>query len=354
MVGKQPAAIQKADQRVPDWNTTKIHALARSLDWNDLRAFLHVIDQRSFRGAVGSSRLSLNTLRRRIERLEQKVGTELLRRSRGGVVPTDMGLKFARAAREMADAALSSDGFGTANVLVNPGELRIGCTEGLGSLWLTPRLNDLCGRLSDLTVSLQLDYDVAADLSNTVDVGVAFGAPQHPDLVRARLATVHYALFASEAYIRRFGELTSLDDFREHRFVEQSGPGYNSGLIKYLVAPDWPEGFMPIRSNSALSVYWAVVNGAGIAALPTYLRSVSKHIIPLAVTLPIRFDLWYYYHVEARQSPAVRATVEWLKNAFDPALHPWFADQFYDPRDYDRDKCGKVVPLFDGILDPRT
>jgi DNA-binding transcriptional LysR family regulator len=358
MASKHPAAIQNPDHGVPRWNTNQVRTLAREVDWDDLRALLHVADQHSFRAAVETSRLSLNTLRRRIERLEARIGTSLFRRSRSGVVPTDIGLMLARAAREMADAALSADGEaeseGAANVLIHPGELTIGCTEGLGSLWLTPRLNDLSPQLANLTVSLQLDYDVARDRSDAVDVGLVFGAPQRPDLVRARLATVHYMLFASEAYIRKYGAMTSLDQFRDHRFVEQSGPGLNPGLIKYLVGSDWPEGFMPIRSNSALSVYWAVVNGSGIAALPTYARAISKHVIPLDVPLPIRFDLWYYYHAEARHSPAVRATIDWLKEAFDPVAYPWFADNFVHPHDFERGKTGKVVRLFQGLLDSQN
>jgi DNA-binding transcriptional LysR family regulator len=353
MASKLPAAIQNQERGVPAWNTSHVRTLARDLDWNDLRALLHVVDQGSFRAAVETSRLALNTLRRRIERLENRIGTELLRRSRSGVVPTDIGQMLARAAREMAGATISADEASSANVLINPGELTIGCTEGLGTMWLTPRLSELMPQLPKLTVSLQLDYDVSRDRSDDVDVGIAFGAPQRPDLVRARLATVHYALFASDDYLKKHGELKALSEIRDHRFVEQSGPGYNSSLIKFLVGAELPEGFMPIRSNSALAAYWAVVNGAGIAALPTYTRALSKHVIPLALTLPIRFDLWLYYHVEARHSPAVRATVDWLRAAFDPILYPWFADQFVHPREFAREKDGKVVPLFEGLLDPK-
>ncbi|MEO8375968.1 MAG: LysR family transcriptional regulator [Sphingomonas bacterium] len=352
MVGKRPATIQNPDQGVPAWNTSHVRSLVRDLDWDDLRALLHVVDQGSFRAAVESSRLALNTLRRRIERLEARIGTELLRRSRSGVVPTDIGQMLAKAAREMAGAAMSPDDSGTANVLIKPGEITIGCTEGLGTMWLTPRLNDLSRELSDLTISLQLDYDVARDRSAEIDVGITFSAPQRPDLVRARLATVHYMLFASEAYIRRYGVMHSLDEFRDHRFVEQSGPGLSAGLIKYVVGSELPEGFMPIRSNSALSVYWAVLNGTGIAALPTYSRAMSKYLLPLDVPLPIRFEVWYYYHVDARHSPAVRATVDWLKAAFDPVNYPWFAEHFVHPRDFGGKKAGNVVPLFEGLLDP--
>src|SRR3954471_7510487 len=131
MASKRPAAIQNQDHGVPGWNATHARSLAHDLDWDDLRTLLLVTEHQSFRSAAESSRLSLNTLRRRIERLEDRIGTKLLGRSRSGVVPTDIGLMLARAAREMAGAAPSvkGDGEGEANVLINPGELTIGCTE---------------------------------------------------------------------------------------------------------------------------------------------------------------------------------------------------------------------------------
>jgi DNA-binding transcriptional LysR family regulator len=327
----------------------RVRGIADRLDWDDLRAFLLVAENRGFRSAATVQPLSANTLRRRVGRLEDALSGPIVRRTRDGCVPTDAGLLLLQAVREMREAALGASSARGANVLVKSGELRIGCTEGLGSLWLTPRLEALGAQLGGLTVSLQLDYDPAVDRSDIVDVGLSFGPPERPDLVRARLATLHFMLFASEAYLRRCGAPATLDDIRHHRLIEQSGPGLSPGLADFLIGTDRPSGMVPIRSNSALSVYWAVVAGAGIAALPTYARAISTRVIPIDVPLPLRFELWYYFHANARYSPAVRAAVDWLKQAFDPAANPWFAERFVHPRDFPRHRRGKVVNLFEDM-----
>ena len=351
MTPKHRAAIQNTDQGVPPWSANDARALAARLDWEDLRAFLQVVEQGGFRSAAAAMPVSVNTLRRRVERLETAVSATLLSRTQLGVATTAAGAMLLRVTREMRAATLDASTGDDSNVLVAPGELRIGCTEGLGSLWLTPRLNDLHARLDGLTVSLQLDYDMARDRSHEIDVGIAFAPPADPDLVCAKLATLHYMLFASDAYIREHGEMRSMDAFRDHRFVEQATPGVNSGLIDFLIGSDRPPGFVPIRSNSALSVYWAVASGAGIAALPSYARVMAKHLRPLDIPLPLRFELWYYYHPGARRSPAIRAAIDWLKAAFDPVDYPWFAERFIHPRDFAAARDGTVVPLFGGLLD---
>jgi hypothetical protein len=101
------------------WTPTHLRKLAHDLDWDDLRALLLVTEYGGFRDAAERSRLSLNTLRRRIERLESRVGTNLLGRSRSGVVPTKIGLMLSRAASEMAGATFSAEGSGEPDVPTN-------------------------------------------------------------------------------------------------------------------------------------------------------------------------------------------------------------------------------------------
>jgi DNA-binding transcriptional LysR family regulator len=337
---------------VPPWNAHRARAFAQRVHWDDLKAFLAVCDTLSFRAAAARSGVSVNTLRRRVERLETEAGATLLRRDVKGVTATDAGANLCEIVREMQASAGSNDvGGGRNDILIRPGEIRIACTEALGSVWLTPRLMTLHEKLPDLTLSLQHSYDVGGERSRDIDVGVTFTEPQNPDLVRARIGTLHFMLFAGQSYLREMGEPTSFPDLRRnHRFVEQAGAGLNPTLVDFFFGTDRPAGFVPIRSNSAMSVYWAVVNGAGIGAFPTYVRSVTKNLIPLSLPFQLRFDLWVYYHSAARHTPAVRAAVDWLKDAFDGDKYPWFADEFVHPNDFPvADRSAGVVELFEDI-----
>ena len=55
--------------------------------------------------------------------------------------------------------------------------------------------------MPDLTVTLLCDYDVQSERSDQVDVGILWHRPTNPDLIVARLATVHFMAFASRDYI---------------------------------------------------------------------------------------------------------------------------------------------------------
>ena len=127
----------------------------------------------------------------------------------------------------------------------------------------------------------------------------------------------------------------------------------SSWLGDYFLGTEKPPGRVPIRTNSSLSQLWAVANGAGIAPMPTYVRAVTRNVLPVDPPLGLRFDLFCTYHPSGRGSPAIQATLDWLRSCFDPALYPWFRSDFVHPNDFSRlHDDGRVISLFDNLIDP--
>jgi DNA-binding transcriptional LysR family regulator len=287
-----------------------------------------------------------------LSRLESTLDTTLFARTRDGLRVTAEGRSVITVARQMR--TLSSGlvhGRGN-NVLVRDGEIRICASEGIGTFWLTPRLCELRQRLPDLAVTLHNDFDQSRIHSRDFDLSLGFVRPTDPDMIVSKLATLHFMLFASEAYLRERGIPQSLDDIRGHDYVEQDAPGLTPESVRLFVGEEGQEQLTAVRVNTSFSLYWAVANGAGIAALPTYMRAVSRRVRPLDLPLRMKFELWMAYDESARGSQQVRKTVEWLRSCFDADRHPWFADHFVHPDDfvapfYD----SQVVPLFDHIID---
>lgn len=88
--------------------------------------------------------------------------------------------------------------------------------------------------------------------------------------------------------------------------------------------------------------------GAGIAALPSYARIITRRLRPLDIVINLRMDVWMSYKREARQSVPIRQAIDWLKSCFDPARYPWFATQFVHPNEFLANHADSlVVPLFD-------
>ena len=346
-------AIKNTEHRVQPVRSSAQSGFADAVDWNDLRVFLEVVRLQSLRAAAEAERVSVNTIRARSHKLEQAYGAVLLRRSRFGSTMTDAGQEVLELAERMRAATQRGSQEAVGNVLVSPGEIRLACSEGLGLLWLTPRMQALSARLGTLTANLRLDYDLAKEPTQQVDIGLTFNRPSDPDLMIARLATLHFMMFASDGYLRANGTPASVNEVRQHQIVEQVTPGVNNWLIDFLLGTDRPEGLVSIRTNSSLSQLWAVANGGGIAAMPTYVRAITRSVIPIEPPLNLRFDLHYVFHASARGSPAIDTTIAWLRECFDPQVSPWFRSEFVHPSDFPRpDKKARVVSLFDNLADP--
>ncbi len=344
-------AIQSSAQGVQQRDTGAVAKLG-DLRWDDLKLLLAVAEAQSLRAAARHAGCSVNTIRTRIERLEEIGGATLLHRSRGGISLTDAGAALVEMAREMRGMMATGASPGSDAVLIQRGELRIGCSEGIGSLWLTPRLLELQAQNPELTIHLQSDYNYARDRSREVDLGVTFAEPKDLDLVSGKLGYIHVMLFSSEAYLREHGIPKTLDEMRSHKFIEQVAPGINSSIRDFFVGQELPAGFIPIRTNSSIAVFWATVNGAGIAALPTYGRAISRKLIPVNLPVQLRFPMWYFFHSSARKSKPVVDAVRWLRAAFDAARYPWFGEEFVHPDDFVlRNGNSKVVSLFASLVD---
>jgi len=70
-----------------------------SVDWDDQRAFLAVLDQGSLSAAARYLRVTQPTVRARIEALERTLGITLFTRSVRGLVPTPQARELGAAAR---------------------------------------------------------------------------------------------------------------------------------------------------------------------------------------------------------------------------------------------------------------
>jgi len=346
-----PSVIQNSEQPVQGVQRPAGQSMPDpllGLGWDDVRMFSYLAEAGSFRAAAVKLKLSVNTVRAKVARIEDRIGESLLQRGFNGVKLTPAGWRLRAIANSMRGAAVA-DGIESSAYLRRPNELRIGTSEGLGSGWLTPRLLDLQANFPDLTMAMMCDNDLEHDNSDDVDIGVVWSYPRNPNLVVAKLATLHIMPFASREYVKNFGVPSTPEELLDHRFIELASPGVRSDLLDQLVGTERPPGFLPIRTNSSLAVFWAVANGAGIAFMPTYATALVSKLVPIDLPFRLKFDIFYYYHPEARGCSVVRAGVEWLKQCFDPLDNPWFRPEFVHPREFYPHDDGVVVPLFTSL-----
>jgi DNA-binding transcriptional LysR family regulator len=321
-----------------------------AVNWDDLQLFRGIADSGSLRKAAAQLGLSLNTVRARLDRLEARLGTALFGRDRQGLNLTADGVAVLEIAVEMK--ALSNKlhrGAGN-NVSLRNGELRIGASEGVGSFWLTPRLADLRAKLPDTSLVLECETDQRRIHSKNYDICLGFERPIDPDRIVSKLATFHFLLFASEEYLRENGSPVSFDELGGHKYVLQDAPGLRYDSTALFIGAQALRSLNSMTFNTSFSLYWAVINGIGIGALPTYARCISRKVHPINLPFRMKFEFWMSYDRSVLSSVPIRRAIEWLRSCFDPRFHPWFQDDFVHPDQFeDRVADSKVISLFDHL-----
>ena len=304
-------------------------------DWDAARIFLEVARRGSFRSAADRLGLSINAVRRRIDDFERQTGATLFTRDVHGARLTDEGARVVSAVEQMEAASFellrASDG--AANAL--SGEIRVAVTEGLGTLWLAPRLVEFQQSFPNIVVNLHCAMRSADVSRHEADVAVHLARPAALDVKLVRLGRMHLMLFASQKYIETHGAPRSLSDMAQHRLVlqmadEAAAKEAFTSVFSGYAQPD----LVAMKTNVSTANYWAVANGAGIGVLPTYTCAVGGKIVPLDLDLRWSFDIWLSYHPTSGRIPRVRQMIDWLIEAFNPAKYPWFRDELIHPRDF--------------------
>ena len=191
-------------------------------------------------------------------------------------------------------------------------------TVGLGSIWLAQRVAEFLDLYPDIRIQLILTNEELDLAMREADVAVRLRRPAQPDLIQRRLFTVHFHVYASTDYIKRFGEPKNLEDLDNHRLISFGGEQEPS----YLLEVHWlttagrdlreprPVHFM-VNNISALRL--AVQTGAGIGVLPDYAVDGSSNLTQiLRDTEMPSLDSYLVYAEEMRSVARVQAFRDFL------------------------------------------
>lgn len=287
------------------------------MDWDKIRVFYKVAEAGSFTKAGDELGLSQSAVSRQVSALERDLKAPLFHRHARGLILTEQGELLFRSAREMA-LRLEATRARLADSRERPsGDLRVTTTAGIGAHWLTPRLGEFLDLYPDIRVELMLTNE-ELDLSmREADVAIRLRQPVQADLIQRRLFTVHFHAYASQDYIKRYGNPTSLAELDEHRILSFGGDAPN-----YLLAVHWlsqagrdPRDPRPIHliANNITALKMAADRGIGMAVLPDYLNDTSNPLVRLLPDIEMpSLDCYLVYPEEMKSVARVQVFRDFL------------------------------------------
>lgn len=305
---------------------------------DQLDLFLAVLESGSFSAAARQHQLTPSAVARRMDSLEQAIGTTLFLRNTHAVRATPAGIAFAERSRRILDELHLARAEAVSLSSAQEGLIRIDAPSPFGRRHLAPAIADFLALNPGLDVQLRLIdsfIDPDGEHLGEVDVVIRIGSINDSRLVATPLASMMRIACASPAYLRQRGTPLSPKELIQHDGLDWDtlGPAYAwrfslEGKLQ-LCRP----GRLRMTSNNCETLLYGVCNGLGIAHLPTWLASeylLRGELQPLFCDngLPaVEPSSIYALRLERETSPRVRLLLAFLSERFghpppwDQALH---------------------------------
>jgi len=290
------------------------------MDWDKLRIFHAVASAGSFTHAGQMLTLSQSAVSRQISALEEEITTPLFQRHARGLTLTDEGEMLYAAVSDVLNRLAQAEE-ALKNVREAPrGALKITSSHGIGTYWLVPRMDDFLKEYPEVEVHLVME-DRELDLAQReADIAIRMRAPVQADLIQRKLFTVHYHMYATNAYLEKNGTPKTLDEIADHTIVaygETAAPEIReiNWLLEQTRRRLGGKG-RTIRINNVTGILCATESGLGIAAVPDYVAADRPHLIRVLPDVPgPSFDVHLVYADALRQSKRVAAFRDFLVKA---------------------------------------
>ncbi|MFG1296852.1 LysR family transcriptional regulator [Xanthobacter variabilis] len=250
----------------------------------DLEIFARIVTAGSLSAAGRELGLSPPVVSKRVQRLEERLGTRLFQRTTRKVTLTEAGEGFYErvvailAAVEEAENQLAH---GSAEAR---GLLRVSAPTSFGRMHIAPHIGPLLEANPGLTIDLELTDAFVDIVGEGFDLAIRIADLDDSSLVARRLAPVHRVLCATPDYLARAGEPATIADLSRHVLLAT-----HSQDPWRLEGPDGPVTLRigaPLRTNSNEVVRAAVLASVGIALRSTWDVGPQLRSGALKVVLP--------------------------------------------------------------------
>jgi DNA-binding transcriptional LysR family regulator len=284
-------------------------------NWDEIRTAFQVARMGTVSGAADVLGVHHATVIRHIDALERRLGAKLFQRHARGYTPTEAGRDLLSVAQTTEEqfAHLSSRIKGQGETV--SGELVVTSIAGMADL-LTPIMVSFQAKWPEVRVRFLTDMRVFRLDYGEAHVAIRAGAgPEEPDNVVQPLARIQSGLYATEAYIDRFGKPASEAEFAGHRFVCVDHENTRAPFYRWLRATVQPDQIAYTATEPA-ALEEAVRCGAGIGFISCFRAAKDPGLVEILPPRPEwESPLRIVTHVDLHRTRKVQAFLTHLKDA---------------------------------------
>lgn len=291
-----------------------------------MKVFVEIVERGSMSAAAEALNISRAMISRYLEGLEGWLGVRLLHRTTRRLTLTDAGEQALKTCREMVNLTGDIEAQVRQTDRIQ-GKIRLTSSTSFAQAQLTAAVVDFQERHPGVVIELVM-MDRTVDLvQDRIDLAIRLSNHLGEGLVARRLAVCHSVLCASPGYLKKAGTPTIPEDLHTHRQILHIN-GFAASYNVYKGEEVSPvEGWGTLAANETSILLSAVLAGAGIAMLPTYLveghlmRGTLMQILP-DYTLDA-LNIHAVYLSRRHQPQSLRLLIEFLAERFGGDVAPW-------------------------------
>ena len=216
-------------------------------------------------------KLPKSNVSRRLARLEDRLGVQLIERNTRTSRLTSIGVCYADFCRLMVEEANAADAVVETSLAEPAGELRVSASVLVGQQIIAPAIASYVQQFPKVQVILELTNARTNLIEDGFDLAFRIGENRDSTLMSQAIGTFPFSLFASQDYLDRSGTPESPADLKKHRCLNASSE-IRTTLWKLKRGKEVAEITTPVSVivNDFLTLRNLAIAGGGIALLPTY------------------------------------------------------------------------------------
>ena len=285
------------------------------MDWDKLKIFHNVALDLNISEAAHKMNISHSSISRQISALERDLKVSLFKRHARGLTLTEQGKILFKTAHDIFGKIALTEAKLTESKEKPTGPLTIAATVEFGTTWLAPRIEKFTNSYPEIDVSIIIENKYTDLAQGEADVALRLTEPTQMDLIRFPLYEFQFKIYSSPEYIEKFGIPKDVSELPNHKIVafgdsvEPSIPDVN--CILDLLPKN--KKVKTLFISNMYGVMRAIGGGAGIGALPEYMRISNNNLVPILPNADTPKTIIYFtYPPELKGSKKIEALRDFL------------------------------------------
>lgn len=290
-----------------------------------LEIFRKVVDRNGFSAAARDLGLSNASVSKAIKELESQLGAQLIVRTTRSLHLTDVGQAYYQRVGDVLDALHEADDRVRNDSASPRGRLRVSAPMSLGLVALQEALLSFCKAYPDIILDLHMSDAMVDVVGEGFDAAIRGGNLPDSSLKARKLMDINHVVVAAPEYLARSPDISRPEDLSAHDALVFTGSVEPLALLTFRRGDERVQASLNtrFRVNSSLAVKTAVLEGLGVASLPSIYVRQELESGALVQLLPDwsgqERGLYVVYPEQREMSRKLRALLDHLSATFKRA-----------------------------------